>query len=208
VPKADLELHEMDRTDPALSAAVAEVSLDHPLLKTGAEIICSPSNVDGCVEQVFKACVEDVLPILIFAIDTDNLSEQDINELRQINSFGSKLPVFFIRVPPKSTRELTESLQDAAKQEFSNAHTALFDQLCKQGFLTKEVTPKTENVHTCTQDRDASASIIDSVRPKSTLIEDFSLFPCFLMFVRQVLQYHVIAAACVLNDAHTRCLGI
>ena len=28
------------------------------------------------------------------------------------------------------------------------------------------------------------------------------------MFVRQVLQYHIIAAACILNEAHTRCLGM
>ena len=75
VPRADLELRELDRTDPALASAVAEVSLDHPLLKTGTEIVCSPSNSESCVEQVFKACVEDVLPILIFAIDTDTLSE-------------------------------------------------------------------------------------------------------------------------------------
>ena len=76
VPRADLELRGRDRTDPALTAAVAEVSLDHPLLKTGAEIVCSPSNSQGTVEQVFKSCIEDVLPIIIFAIDNNSLTEK------------------------------------------------------------------------------------------------------------------------------------
>ena len=75
VPRADLELRGRDRTDPAMTAAVAEVCLDHPLLKTGAEIICSPSNAEGTVEQVFKTCVEDVLPIVIFAIDQTTLNQ-------------------------------------------------------------------------------------------------------------------------------------
>lgn len=76
VPRADLELRGRDRTDPALTAAVAEVCLDHPLLKTGAEIICSPSNGEGNVEQVFKTCIEDVLPIIIFAVDQVTLNQK------------------------------------------------------------------------------------------------------------------------------------
>ena len=117
------------------------------------------------------------------------------------------LPVFFIRVPAKSTTELTESLQDEVKASLAEKNFSLYEQLCDLGFLAKEVSPPAETVPTPTE-LDSSSSIIDSVRPKSTLIEDFSLFPNFLMFVRQVLQYHVIAAACVLNDAHTRCLGM
>lgn len=75
VPRADLELRGRDKSDPALTSAVAEVCLDHPLLKTGAEIICAPSNSENCVEQVFKSCVEDVLPIIIFAVDTETLCQ-------------------------------------------------------------------------------------------------------------------------------------
>ena len=76
VPRADLELRGRDRADPALTAAVAEVCLDHPLLKTGTEIICAPSNTESCVEQVFKACVEDVLPIVVFAVDSERLTQE------------------------------------------------------------------------------------------------------------------------------------
>ncbi|XP_057312064.1 dual serine/threonine and tyrosine protein kinase-like isoform X2 [Hydractinia symbiolongicarpus] len=211
VPRADLELRGRDKSDPALTSAVAEVCLDHPLLKTGAEIICAPSNSENCVEQVFKSCVEDVLPIIIFAVDTETLCQNDINELAQINSFAMNcLPVFFIKVPPRCQHELTESLQDAAKQAASAASdipSLLYEQLTELGFINKE-SKLTDDLPAAESQLVSSRSIIESVRPKSSLIEDFSLFPCFLMFVRQVLQYHIIAAACVLNDAHTRCLGM
>ena len=123
----------------------------------------------------------------------------------------NSLPVFFVKVPPHCTHELTESLQDSLKQEqvekTNDGNTKLYEQLVELGFLSKEPAPA-ETITTATTELGSSASIIDSVRPKSTLIEDFSLFPCFLMFVRQILQYHIIAAACVLNEAHTRCLGM
>jgi len=123
----------------------------------------------------------------------------------------NSLPVFFVKVPPHCTHELTESLQDSLKQQqvekINEGTSKLYEQLCELGFLNKEITSP-ENMTTASNELGTSASVIDSVRPKSTLIEDFSLFPCFLMFVRQILQYHIIAATCVLNEAHTRCLGM
>ena len=123
----------------------------------------------------------------------------------------NSLPVFFIKVPSRCTHELTESFQDAAKQaaaQITESQSPLYEQLCELGFLSKDAPKTAETVLTACSELNSSSSIIDSVRPKSSLIEDFSLFPCFLMFVRQVLQYHIIAAACVLNDCHTRCLGM
>ena len=123
----------------------------------------------------------------------------------------NSLPVFFVKVPPHCTHELTESLQDSLKQQqvekTIEGTTKLYEQLCELGFLNKE-TASSDNVTASSNELGTSASVIDSVRPKSTLIEDFSLFPTFLMFVRQILQYHIIAATCVLNEAHTRCLGM
>lgn len=76
VPRADLELTEVQRDDPALATAVAEVSLTHPLLKAGAELVCSPSNHEGDIDNIFRACCEDVLPIVLYAIEFDVLTEK------------------------------------------------------------------------------------------------------------------------------------
>ena len=118
------------------------------------------------------------------------------------------LPVFFIKVPPRCTQELTESLQDAAKQAAAEeAPSALYKQLHELGFLASDDISE-EVPLTAGGQLAPSKSIIDSARPRSMIVEDFTLFPSLLVFVRQVLQYHIIAAACVLNDAHTRCLGM
>lgn len=76
VPRADLELTAIQRDDPAMATAVAEVSLSHPLLKAGAELVCSPSNHEGDVENIFRACCEDVLPIVLYAVEFDILTEK------------------------------------------------------------------------------------------------------------------------------------
>jgi hypothetical protein len=76
VPRGDLEVTGSEKADPALAAAVAEVSLNHALLKAGAQIVCSPSNDEGDVENIFRACCEDVLPILLYALELESLSEK------------------------------------------------------------------------------------------------------------------------------------
>lgn len=88
----------------------------------------------------------------------------------------------------------------------SVSKTRLFEQLCELKYLSLE-----EDNNCETPDDNShrtNNSILMATRPKSNLIEDFSLFPCFLLFVRQVLQYNVVSAATVLNEAHVRVLGM
>lgn len=84
-----------------------------------------------------------------------------------------------------------------------NSKTRLFEQLCELKYLSLETEKTPES-----NEQSTNSSILMATRPKSNLIEDFSLFPCFLLFVRQVLQYNVVWAATVLNEAHVRVLGM
>ena len=133
---------------------------------------------------------------------------QDINELETVKSFMPKVPVFFVRVPARCTIELTESAQEEIKaNELTDERSLLLEQLCDLGYLSREplsADAVVENMFSL-QSTDA---ILNNVIAKSRLIEDFSLFPCFLLFVRQVLQYHIVAAACHLNDIHRKCLAM
>lgn len=76
IPRQDLELRDDERKDSAKGVAILEVTLNHPLLKDGAEVVMSAWNADleGNVEQTLIKCTEDVLPILIYAIGNDRLS--------------------------------------------------------------------------------------------------------------------------------------
>lgn len=84
--------------------------------------------------------------------------------------------------------------------------TRLFEQLCELKYLSLEEDNNCETPND--NSHRTNNSILMATRPKSNLIEDFSLFPCFLLFVRQVLQYNVVSAATVLNEAHVRVLGM
>ena len=129
--------------------------------------------------------------------------------METVKSFMPNIPVFFIRVPSRCTLELTESAQEEVKaNELADARSHLFEQLCNLGYLSKEPLANDLVVDDDKFKLKSSASLIANVLPKSRLIEDFSLFPCFLLFVRQVLQYHIIQAACHLNDVHLKCLAM
>ncbi|KXJ28456.1 dual serine/threonine and tyrosine protein kinase [Exaiptasia diaphana] len=212
VPREDLEVTGTEKSDPALATAVAEISLNHPLLKAGAQIVCSPSNDEGDVENIFRACCEDVLPILLYAIEFDTLSEKDNAELLQVKALAPDLPVFFVkccRKAPQLTESMTESEQHEAVYEITESKTKIYEQLCDIGYLTPELSDKKDNLHLDnSEDKSSLRAIVDSVRPKSTMIENFSLFPCFLLFVRQVLQYHLVTASSALNEAHSRVLSL
>ena len=79
VPRSDLELKNDDKLDPTLALSVAEVTLPHPLLKAGAQIICSSTGLDlenEQLEQKVKAYCEGAVPIVIYAIEHEELSEE------------------------------------------------------------------------------------------------------------------------------------
>ena len=156
---------------------------------------------------------------------------QDKSELLQVKALAPDMAVFFVKCNRKAPIELTDSMTESGRNEVldnwsedssgpgmvngeanpgiepsaKNGKTGLFEQLCELKYLSLE-TEDSEITETDAQP--TNSSILLACRPKSNLIEDFSLFPCFLLFVRQVLQYNVVWAATVLNEAHVRVLGM
>lgn len=135
------------------------------------------------------------------------------------------MAVFFVKCNRTPPAELTESMTESARNDViqtmdqgiinSNpkmkiqpnakaTKTRLFEQLCELNYLSLEE----DNCKVPENIEPTNNSILMATRPKSNLIEDFSLFPCFLLFVRQVLRYNVVSAATVLNEAHVRVLGM
>lgn len=149
---------------------------------------------------------------------------QDKQELLQVKALAPDMAVFFVKCNRTPPAELTESMTESARNDAIDAmdrgiinskpkmkiqpsakatKTRLFEQLCELKYLSLE-----EDCKTPENNEQTNNSILMAARPKSNLIEDFSLFPCFLLFVRQVLQYNVVFAATVLNEAQVRVLGM
>ncbi|XP_078677977.1 dual serine/threonine and tyrosine protein kinase-like [Branchiostoma floridae x Branchiostoma belcheri] len=203
VPLEDLELHGEHRTDIALASAVVEVVLNHSLLKEGAQVVVSPSHVIGLnTKQVFSKCTEDVLPVVLYAVNRERLSEQDIQELVDIRANFPETPIFFIRT------------RDCEREEVT-AEPTLLQQLCWIGFQVQSSNmaqahrypgSSTQSQHSTSPNMTQSHYKVSKSLPQSRLVENFEHFPSLLLFVRQVLQTHLVRAACVLYSAHTRCL--
>ena len=127
---------------------------------------------------------------------TDSMTESGRNEvLDNLSEKDDGLAPGLVNVEKTVTGE----------EKSKTSKTRLFEQLCELKYLSLE-----ENNDKLLDrgSQSTNSSILAATRPKSNLIEDFSLFPCFLLFVRQVLQYNVVWAATVLNEAHVRVLGM
>lgn len=79
VSKDDLVLKENEKSDPTSALSVAEVTLPHPILKAGAQIICTSSNINSYIQNLdeqVKGYNEKAITVLIYAIEHKELSEQ------------------------------------------------------------------------------------------------------------------------------------
>eukprot|EP00058_Branchiostoma_floridae_P000349 XP_002585837.1 hypothetical protein BRAFLDRAFT_289705 [Branchiostoma floridae] len=186
VPLADLELRGEHRTDVALAAAVVEVVLNHALLKDGSEVVVSPSHIPGLsTTQVFSKCTEDVLPVVLYAVSRERLSDWEVQELVDIREGFPETPVFFVR-----TRDWPSNVAQSSNIAQSNRHSGPSN----AAQTHRSVSPNT------------TLRKAPKAPPGSRLVESFDQFPSVLLFVRQVVQTQLVRAACVLHSAHTRCL--
>ena len=128
-----------------------------------------------------------------------------------MKALAPDMAVFFVKCSRNPPVELTDSMTESGRNDAVQAmdqgiingepkgkvqtntnasKTRLFEQLCELKYLSLEE----DNCETPDENSQrTNNSILMATRPKSNLIEDFSLFPCFLLFVRQVLQYNVVS---------------
>lgn len=62
------------------------------------QIILTPSNQKIQVKQVVQKITENIIPIFIYIIDKEKLSDIDIEELRVFRSIAPNEPMLFIRL--------------------------------------------------------------------------------------------------------------
>lgn len=137
-------------------------------------------------EATLGEYVNQVLPVVVFAISEAELSSSDENELRQIKEKFS-LPIFFFKVP-----EVGADLISPKKTE--QEKSSLYCQLMDLEYLSS-------NHCSCgVPGADADA--------QSMLVEQLEKLRLLSTFSRQVLQKHLVEAATSLNEVHCRCLNI
>uniref|UniRef100_A0A8V5HD36 Dual serine/threonine and tyrosine protein kinase n=1 Tax=Melopsittacus undulatus TaxID=13146 RepID=A0A8V5HD36_MELUD len=184
IPEEDLEIHG-DSEDPAHQIAELEVMLPYSLLKE-VDIVVAPCRGFQTAEATLGEYVNQVLPVVVFAISEAELSSSDENELRQIKEKFS-LPIFFFRVP-----EVGADLISPRKTE--QEKSSLYCQLMDLEYLS--------STHCSCGAPGADADA------QSMLVEQLEKLRLLSTFSRQVLQKHLVEAATSLNEVHCRCLNI
>ncbi|XP_064606414.1 dual serine/threonine and tyrosine protein kinase-like [Liolophura sinensis] len=225
IPRGDLELSEDEKYDHAKGSAVLDVTLNHPLLRTGAQVVMSPCNHGGDAEEVIKACLQGVSAILMYAFSSEQLTKKHLSELAVLRKIVPCQPVLFINIttnnskpsgrtgenvpvsptspnhstPRESNHTRTEVFKAPSvspeKTQKDRKKLAVCKHLCDLGFLNSANNPLQKHLSA------------DYFKVDSDLVDMVEQFPpAAMLFVRHVLQSYLINAATVLNNTHNRCL--
>ncbi|XP_049893470.1 dual serine/threonine and tyrosine protein kinase [Epinephelus moara] len=199
VPREDLEIHE-ECEDPAHRLAELEITLHHPLLQE-AKVMVVPCPSVQPIEEALEDCTRSVTPIILYAINQDSLSTEQVAELWKVKEMLS-FPICFIRTPDNTSTASPEPVRRAEKEkEKEREKSALHKQLLSLDFICSPIGNCSCGAPTQTP--------IPGAKPQSVLGEAFEkLHRLLVPFVRQVLQNQQVEAASLLNGVHCRCLDL
>ncbi|CDQ66808.1 unnamed protein product [Oncorhynchus mykiss] len=190
VPREDLEIQE-ECEDPAHRLAELEITLHHPLLQE-AKIMVVPCPSVQPIEAALEDCTRNVVPIILYVLNQDTLTAEQVAELRKVKD-TLPFPIFFIRIPAEASPEPSRRLE--------REKSPLYKQLLSLGFLS---TP----VGNCSCGAPSQTPSL-ATKPQSVLGEAFErLHRLLVPFTRQVLHFQHVEAANLLNGVHCRCLDL
>lgn len=184
IPEQDLQVPR-DAEDPAQRAAELEVVLPCALLKE-VDIVVAPCRGFQPAEATLAELVNQVLPVVTFAISEPQLSPSDQAELQEIKDKFS-LPIFFFRAPEPDGELLPPKKGQSPGEKDKSP---LQHQLLDLGFLSP------------------SAPCGCGAPGSSVLVEQLEKLRLLGAFSRQVLQKNLVEAATRLSEVHSRCLNI
>ncbi|XP_076640363.1 receptor interacting protein kinase 5 isoform X3 [Colletes latitarsis] len=197
---------------------VLEVKLDQPILKDGVQIFVAPNN--GAVKILAKGLLS-ILPIFLYALGDQPLTEQNIEELRDLKETYPFNPVLFISSLGNITlasidAELTESEQHRLQNrlnpndsvsnknddsidfdKMNSLGITWLDQLTNLGFLGMEESVEVDQLAWLGGGQYVNSSdLLDSCKKTDRI----------LYFVHGCLQTYLINASTSLNEVHTTSL--
>lgn len=160
-----------------------------------AKIMVVPCPSVQPIEEALEDCTRNAVPIMLYALNQDTLTSEQVAELRKVKEM-LLFPICFVRIPatpPEASPEPSRRLE--------RERSPLYMQLLSLGFLS---TP----VGNCSCGA-PSQTPSPAVKPQSVLGETFErLHRLLVTFARQVLHNQQVEVANLLNGVHCRCLDL
>ncbi|KAI4491249.1 hypothetical protein M0802_010283 [Mischocyttarus mexicanus] len=215
LPIEDLTKSENEDVD---CITVLEVKLNSSILKDGVQIYVAPSN--GAVKILAKGAL-GILPIFLYALSDYPLSEQQLEELRDLKETYPYNPVLFVSSLVNISLDsidggLTESEQhtlqsmvtpcdtnllkdkdDVDLDEINSLGLMWLDQLNNLGYLGTEESFEVDQL---------SWSVSGQCINSSNIINSHKKLDRILYFIRGCLHSHLVNASNYLNEVHTTSL--
>ncbi|XP_044741549.1 dual serine/threonine and tyrosine protein kinase-like [Chrysoperla carnea] len=223
VPEVDLCRSDGDCPD---LSTVLEVEIPHQALRDKVQIVIPPDLDDS--DDIPRMLVKglDTLPVILYSVTSDILTDDNILELMKYREVYEDLPILFIRisgntVKSHSAAELTESKQHELQQ--TSLHTTnpsnissiyqnqnqnqidyrlqgLWRQLASLGLLNETF------CHSHSVDK------LDVRKPCINQYANSMLITCtqapdiLNTYIKECLQFHIIQASATLSKLHNGCL--
>jgi receptor-interacting serine/threonine-protein kinase 5 len=128
--------------------------------------------------------------------------------LSSIQATEPDLSIFFAKCSRK-TQDSTESDREFVSGTLNNSQSGkIFQQLCDRGFLSAEILTEMPAKKSDQGNLTLKKSEITRLQPKSKLMSGISKFSEFEAYLHDVLQYELLVGASILNEHHSRILGM
>lgn len=160
-----------------------DLGIDHPLLKAGWQIIVAPSDSSDkySANEIINFCTDSVTPFVLYALDQEQLSEREIEELQVVRKLMPNTAICLIQTV--STATSSSDKMDLFEQQLVNLN-----------FLTDKSHKDTENtaglVCMCSECMEDHHQVYNwlSVQGRTQLI-DYDSFQHPNQFNQKLLQY-------------------
>lgn len=165
-----------------------------------AKVMVVPCQSVQPIEEALEDCtVRSMIPIILYAINQDSLSTDQVAEIWKVKEMLS-FPICFIRIPDTMSAASPEPGRRVEKEK-EREKSALHKQLLSLGLLSSLI-----GNCSCGAPTQIPAP---GAKPQSVLCEAFErLHRLLVPFARQVLQNQQVEAANLLNGVHCRCLDL
>ena len=190
---------------------VLEVQLNQPILKDGVQIYIAPNT--GAIKVLEKELLP-ILPIFLYALGDQPLTDQNLEELRNLKRNYHFNSVLFISSLENISltgidAELTESEQHRLQNRLTSHDDDIdfdrmnslgltwFDQLTSLGFLGMKESVEVDQLSWL-----GSGQCIGS----SDFLDSYKKTDRIVYFIRGCLQTYLINASTYLNEVHTTSL--
>ena len=103
VPYEDIitsDVQSRENMDENLETASLEIRKPLDFLENDLQIVLTPTNQNLDLKQVYAQITDNVIPIFLYIVDQEKLSEEDFEELKLFRAIVPNEPILFIRMEP------------------------------------------------------------------------------------------------------------